>query len=76
MPAARIILRMPPAKPNSSNMTIPQGAVPNQRSNNQPMAAPTNIPATNSADNRMPRASADASAFAPRGGSFSEGRSE
>ena len=75
-PAARIILRTPAAKPNSNNTIMPQGEVPSQRSNNQPSPAPTNIPATNSADNRKPRASADVSAFAPRPWPFSEGRSE
>jgi hypothetical protein len=76
MPAARTTLRTPAANPNSRNTIIPHGEVPSHRSNNQPKAAPTKTPATNSADNRSPRASADRSPLAPPSGSFSEGRSD
>jgi hypothetical protein len=61
-PADRITLRTPAAKPSSKKTIIPHGEIPNQRSINQPTAAPTKTPATSSVESRKPRAIADGSA--------------
>ena len=63
IPAARITLSTPAAKPSSRNTISPHGEIPSQRSSTQPMNAPTRTPATSSVESRKPRASADGSAL-------------